>query len=92
LAPVKAANFCRNSGKNGELKLQHANDPEPVDLADGSPSGQMQHDMPDKKSMEAIFFQGPRQAYPVPAWCPAVPSEREAVHPRRRSKIGYPAG
>lgn len=51
----EGAKFYRNAGKNGELKLQHARDLEPGDLADQGPAGKQPPDTSDKESMEATF-------------------------------------
>lgn len=51
----EGANFYRNSGKNGELKLQHSKDLEPGDLADQGPAGKQPPDTSAKESMEATF-------------------------------------
>ena len=51
----EGAQFYRNAGKSGELRLHHAKDLEPGDLADQGPSGKQPPDMTDKESMEATF-------------------------------------
>jgi protein required for attachment to host cells len=51
----EGANFYRNAGKNGELKLQHSKDLEPGDLADQGPAGKQPPDVSAKESMEATF-------------------------------------
>jgi protein required for attachment to host cells len=51
----EGAKFYRNAGKNGELKLQHAKDLEPGDLADQGPSGKEPPDTSPQESMEATF-------------------------------------
>ncbi|WP_322987651.1 host attachment family protein [Hoeflea sp.] len=51
----EGANFYRNSAKGGELKLAHAGDLEPGNLADQGPSGKQPPDTSDKESMEATF-------------------------------------
>jgi hypothetical protein len=40
----EGAKFYRNTGKNGELKLQHSKDLEPGDLADQGPAGKQPPD------------------------------------------------
>ncbi|MCY0095551.1 host attachment family protein [Hoeflea ulvae] len=51
----EGAKFYRNSGKSGELKLQHEHDLEPGDLADQGPAGKQPPDVSAKESMEATF-------------------------------------
>ena len=51
----EGANFYRNAGKNGELKLQHSKDLEPGNLADQGPAGKQPPDTSAKESMEATF-------------------------------------
>ncbi|MDF1609494.1 host attachment family protein [Hoeflea sp. YIM 152468] len=51
----EGAKFYRNAGKSGQLKLQHARDLEPGDLADQGPAGKQPPDTSDKESMEATF-------------------------------------
>jgi protein required for attachment to host cells len=51
----EGAKFYRNTGKNGELKLQHSKDLEPGDLADQGPAGKQPPDTSAKESMEATF-------------------------------------
>jgi len=51
----EGANFYRNIGKNGELKLQHSKDLEPGNLADQGPAGKQPPDTSAKESMEATF-------------------------------------
>ena len=51
----EGANFYRNAGKRGELKLQHSKDLEPGDLADQGPAGKQPPDVSAKESMEATF-------------------------------------
>ncbi|WP_420409848.1 host attachment protein [Hoeflea sp.] len=51
----EGAKFYRNAGKNGELKLKHAKDLEPGDLADEGPSGKEPPDTSPQESMEATF-------------------------------------
>jgi len=51
----EGANFYRNAGKSGELKLQHSKDLEPGDLADQGPAGKQPPDVSAKESMEATF-------------------------------------
>ncbi|AKI00128.1 protein required for attachment to host cells [Hoeflea sp. IMCC20628] len=51
----EGAKFYRNSGKSGELKLQHEHDLEPGNLADQGPAGKQAPDVSAKESMEATF-------------------------------------
>lgn len=51
----EGAQFYRNAGKNGELKLQHSKDLDPGDLADQGPAGKQPPDTSAKESMEATF-------------------------------------
>lgn len=51
----EGAKFYRNSGKSGELKLQHEHDLKPGDLADQGPAGKQPPDVSAKESMEATF-------------------------------------
>jgi protein required for attachment to host cells len=51
----EGATFYRNSGKSGELKLEHEHDLKPGDLADQGPAGKQPSDTSPKESMEATF-------------------------------------
>ncbi len=51
----EGAKFYRNSGKSGDLKLQHEHDLEPGNLADQGPAGKQAPDVSAKESMEATF-------------------------------------
>lgn len=51
----EGAKFYRNVGKSGELKLQHAHNLDPGDLADEGPAGKQPPDTSPKESMEATF-------------------------------------
>ena len=51
----EGAQFYRNAGKNGDLKLEHSTDLEPGDLADQGPAGKQPPDTSAKESMEATF-------------------------------------
>ncbi len=51
----EGANFYRNAGKGGDLKLQHTHDLNPGDLADQGPAGKQPPDTSPKESMEATF-------------------------------------
>lgn len=51
----EGAKFYRNSGKSGDLKLQHEHDLKPGDLADQGPAGKQPPDTSAKESMEATF-------------------------------------
>ncbi|MGJ8570098.1 MAG: host attachment family protein [Hoeflea sp.] len=51
----EGAQFYRNAGKNGDLKLEHSRDLEPGNLADQGPAGKQPPDTSAKESMEATF-------------------------------------
>ncbi len=51
----EGAKFYRNSGKSGELHLQHEHDLKPGNLADQGPAGKQAPDVSAKESMEATF-------------------------------------